>query len=135
MNEAAVLAAYAGIVGLAVPRFLRRARWTHRAPRLAIGLWSGLLLSFTVAFALLIHHLAAPRELLHRGALRFLHSCADPDGVLYSGPGSDTVQMVAPLIVTGWPLLWSAAALGRARFRRRAHAGMLDLVAHPAPEL
>src|SRR5262249_33686377 len=128
VNEAAVLAAYAGIVGLAVPRFLRRARWTHRAPRLAIGVWSGLLMSCTAALALLLHHLAAPRELLHHGPLRFLHSCAEPDAVLYSGPGSDAVQMFAPLAVATWPLVWSATALGRARLRRRAHAGMLDLV-------
>lgn len=135
MNEAAVLAMYAGTVGVVLPRFLQRSDWPHRAPRLAIGLWSGLLLSFTAAFALLVHHLAAPRRLLHHGALRFLHSCTDSDAVLYSGPGSDTVQMVAPLLVAGWPLLWSATALGRARFRRRAHAGLLDLVARPLEQL
>lgn len=135
MNEAAVLAGYAGTVGLAVPWFLQRARWTHRAPRLAIGLWASLLASFTAAFALLIHHVAAPRVPLHRGALRFLHDCADSDAVLYSGPGSDTIQMFAPLVVAGWPLIWSATALGRAQFRRRAHAGILDMIARPDPEL
>lgn len=130
-----MLAAYAGIVGVVLPRLLQRARWTYQAPRLAIGLWSGLLVSFTAAFTLLIHHVAAPHRLLHHGALRFLHSCTDSDAVLYSGPGSDTVQMVAPLAVAGWPLLWSATALGRARLRRRAHAAMLDLVARPALDL
>ena len=130
-----MLAAYAGTVGVVLPRLLQRARWTYQAPRLAIGLWSGLLVSFTAAFTLLIHHVAAPHRLLHHGALRFLHSCTDSDAVLYSGPGSDTVQMVAPLAVAGWPLLWSATALGRARLRRRAHAAMLDLVARPALDL
>lgn len=130
-----MLAAYAGIVGLAVPWSLRRARWTYQAPGLAIGLWSGLLLSFTVTFALLLHHLAAPREPLHDGALRLLHSCTDADAVLYSGPGSDTAQALAPLVVSGWPLVCGAVALGLARFRRHSHAGLLDLVARPAPDL
>ncbi|MBO1418014.1 M56 family metallopeptidase [Streptomyces sp. FH025] len=130
----ALLAVYALLVGLAAPRPLRRARWAHRAPGLATTLWLGLLLSFVVSLALVVHHLVVPERHLHEGVLGILHACGVA-GAVSPGPVGDVARMTAPLIVALWPLGWFAAVLLRARRHRSHHADMLDLVARPEPGL
>ncbi|MFJ4688005.1 M56 family metallopeptidase [Streptomyces sp. NPDC088789] len=75
MNAAPVLLGYAAGVGLLAPRLLLRSAWPHRAPALAVAVWLGLIVSFTLAVALAAHHLADPTGHLHADLIGLLHSC------------------------------------------------------------
>ncbi|MET9401186.1 M56 family metallopeptidase [Kitasatospora sp. NPDC002965] len=134
MTSTALLAAYALLVGLAVPRLLRRARWPYRAPGLAVTLWLGLMASFVASLTLVVHHLVVPQAHLHRGVLGILHACGVA-GTAGLGTAVDSAQMAAPLAVALWPAGWFAAVVLRARRHRRRHGAMLDLVARREPGL
>ncbi|MGW2541120.1 M56 family peptidase, partial [Kitasatospora sp. NPDC001574] len=94
MTSTALLAAYALLVGLAVPRLLRRARWPYRAPGLAVTLWLGLMASFVASLTLVVHHLVVPEAHLHRGVLGILHACGVA-GTAGLGTAVDSAQMAA----------------------------------------
>jgi hypothetical protein len=63
VNAAPALLGYAAAVGFAAPRLLLRSTWPHRAPVLAVAIWHGLSVSFTVAVALAAYHLASPTSI------------------------------------------------------------------------
>ncbi|MFD5083396.1 M56 family metallopeptidase [Kitasatospora sp. NPDC058406] len=134
MTSTALLAAYTLLVGLGVPRLLRRARWPYRAPGLAVALWLGLMVSFSASLTLVVHHLVVPEAHLHRGVLGILHACGVA-GTADLGTAVDSAQMAAPLVVALWPAGWFAAVVLRARRHRRRHGAMLDLVARREPGL
>ncbi|MFE2447790.1 hypothetical protein ACWDHW_46005 [Streptomyces melanosporofaciens] len=54
------LGRYAAVVGSVTPKALARSAWPHRAPGLAIAVWHGLALSFTIALVLTTYHLVTP---------------------------------------------------------------------------
>ncbi|MFJ5921431.1 M56 family metallopeptidase [Kitasatospora sp. NPDC092948] len=133
MTAALALLGYGLLVGVLAPLPLARARWTHRAPRLAVALWQGLGLSFLTALVLAAHHLAVPGVHLHLGLVGLLHLC----GVDHpAGPGlGGGWRLLLPVAAALWPLGRLAAALARTARHRRRHRTVLDLVAARDPGL
>ncbi|MFF0752526.1 M56 family metallopeptidase [Streptomyces sp. NPDC004267] len=133
MNAAPALLAYAAGVGLVGPRVLLRSAWPHRAPALGAAVWTALMLSFTLAVALVTAQLAMPSGHLHTGLFGLLHACgldrlADPgtlgalttplDGVA----APPLAAVVAPFAVLGGlagAFLFRLARAGRLRARHR----------------
>ncbi|MFD8598559.1 M56 family metallopeptidase [Kitasatospora sp. NPDC059646] len=136
MTAALALLGYALLVGVLAPLPLARARWTHRAPRLAVALWQGLTLSFLTALVLAAHHLAVPGVHLHLGLVGLLHLCGvdHPGGLLATGPGQSW-RLLLPAAAAAWPLGRYAAVLIRTARHRRRHRTLLDLVAARDPRL
>ncbi|MGW4378420.1 M56 family metallopeptidase [Kitasatospora sp. NPDC004531] len=134
MTAALVLLGYALLVGVLAPLPLARARWTHRAPRLAVALWQGLALSFLTALVLAAVHVAVPGGHLHLGLVGLMHLC----GVDHAGGGGAPpggLRLLLPVAAALWPLGRFAAVLGRAARHRRRHRRLLDLVATRDPRL
>ena len=67
MTGAVLLAGYAAAVGFLAPAALR-CGWSVRAPRLAMGLWLALLVSWVVAVALAVVAVAGPFPLSWPGS-------------------------------------------------------------------
>jgi hypothetical protein len=110
---------------------LAQARWTTRAPRLAIAAWqalaSSVLLSIAAAGAALAigfqHVRGDLAQLLHLCAENLKHGYASPAGTLLASVGLVTLGCL--LARTGWCALstWRHEAAGR-----RARVAVLDLV-------
>jgi len=136
MIAIAVLLAYAMLVGLALPHVLARARWTQRAPGLAVLVWQGLLLSFVSSVVLLAHHVVVRDRHVHDGAFGFLHVCgATGAGGAAAARAGEAAQLLLPLAAGLWPLGWYVLTVARAYRSRCRHAAQLDLLARPAPSL
>jgi beta-lactamase regulating signal transducer with metallopeptidase domain len=132
VSHTAALLLYGALLGVVAPAVLRRARWIQRVPVPAIGVWFGLGLSFIASLALLVHHLVAPGMAMDDGMPGLLHACeAVAADVLFRGPSGGTAQLLGPVAVALWPLGWYGFVLLRARWYRRRHAAMLNLVARP----
>ncbi|MEU3550888.1 M56 family metallopeptidase [Streptomyces longwoodensis] len=131
------LAGYAALVGALLPTVLARARWTHRAPGVAVLAWQGLMASFVVATALAVYHLVLTEQHVHAGIMGLLTVCglsADaPEG---GGPPNlgDLLALAAPLMVVLLPLVCLTRCAWLVRRARSRQLGMLALVGEPAPE-
>ncbi|MEW1599453.1 M56 family metallopeptidase [Streptomyces sp. NPDC093808] len=136
MNAAPVLLGYAVAVGFGAPTLLLRSTWPYRAPALAVAVWHGLSVSFTVAVALAAYHLATPTDHLHAGLVGLLHSCGlitaatTPDP-----PTADRLAVALPLAVVLLVLGCFAFEALRGRRDRSRHRNILDLVGHRSPQL
>lgn len=136
MNATPVLVAHTALVGFVAPPLLLRAGWPHRAPALALALWHGLALSFSLGVALTAYHLAMPAGHPHAGLLGLLHSCGLD--VLGSGAGPRTAARLAVALpaVLGLALAGSFAChLVRARRARTRHREAVDLVGRRSARL
>ncbi|MFE9031064.1 M56 family metallopeptidase [Streptomyces iakyrus] len=136
MNAAPALLAYVAGVGFLAPRLLLRSAWPHRAPTLALAVWHGLTVSFTIAVALAAHHLATPTEHLHANLIGVLHSCG-----LATVPAS-LDPTIANRLATALPLSVVLVVFGcfvfealRGRRARSRHREILDMVGRRSPQL
>ncbi|KAF5990712.1 M56 family metallopeptidase [Streptomyces sp. WAC00263] len=137
MITAVALAAYAVLVGVAVPSVLTRATWPHRAPVLAVLAWQGLMVTFVVATALSVYHLALTEQHVHDGLIGLLSACglaADAPASESSPTLGDVLVLAAPVVIVLLPLGWLVRCTWRARRARHRHLDMLTLVGEPAPE-
>ncbi|MEU8761482.1 M56 family metallopeptidase [Streptomyces sp. NPDC048659] len=138
MITSAVLAGYALLVGAASPRYLARARWTHRAPALAVGVWLLLMLTFVVSTALAAHHLVMADRHVHGGLIGLLSACGlGPHGTLADSAADPDVWDAAGLAAAGavvaLPLVWLLRTARTARAERRRQLDTLRLIGRPAP--
>ena len=137
MITAVGLAGYAGLVGVAVPPLLARARWAHRAPGVAVLAWQGLMVTFVVATALAVYHLVTAEQHMHDGLVGLLTACgvaADAPAGKASPDFGDALVIAAPLTVLLLPIGWLVRCAWRARRARTRQLDLLTLVGEPAPE-
>lgn len=137
MITAVALTGYAFLVGVVAPYFLARARWTHRAPAVAVLAWQGLMVTFIVSAALAVYHIVLLEQHVHDGLVGLLSACGlAPD----APPGGaeptlfDVAALLAPAAIVLLPAGWLARTLWIARRERRLHLDMLTLVGRPSPE-
>ncbi|MFE4670745.1 M56 family metallopeptidase [Streptomyces sp. NPDC056716] len=136
MSAAPVLFGYAAVVGVVAPRLLLRSAWPYRAPVLALAVWHGLIVSFTLAVALAAHQLAAPTEHLHADLIGFLHACGltaasgVPDPTI-----TERLAFALPFSVLLLVLGGFAVEVLRGRRARARHRRVLDLVGRRTPKL
>ncbi|MBC7269371.1 MAG: M56 family metallopeptidase [Streptomyces sp.] len=136
MNAAPALLGYAAAVGFAAPAALLRSTLPHRAPVLAVAVWHGLSVSFTVAVALAAYHLATPTEHLHAGLVGLLHSCGLTTATASPDP-TTAHRLAVALPVSVLVLVCGAFVLEMARGRRARtrHRHVLDMVGRRSPRL
>jgi Zn-dependent protease with chaperone function len=135
---AAVLAAYAALAGTLGSRLLGRARWTARAPLLAIitylaAGWSAVAAVGLAGLTLAVHAPAVSGGLSHLiGAcvLRLRDTYATPGGATVAGLGLTLAGAVAAR--TALTALAHLRAAGR---QARQHADTARLAGHPEPAL
>lgn len=136
MNAAAVLAAYAALVGAAAPRVLARSRWPHRAPALAVAVWLLLMATFVVSLTLAVYHLAMTEQHVHDGLVGLLSACGLAEGAPV-GAGDPTFRdaalLLAPTGVVLLPVAWLLRTAGTARAERRRRLAELELIGRPSP--
>ncbi|MGA5189254.1 M56 family metallopeptidase [Streptomyces griseoincarnatus] len=136
MNATPALLGYAATVGFAAPTLLLRSTWPHRAPVLAVAVWHGLSVSFTVAVALAAYHLATPTEHLHVGLIGLLHSCGLTTAT--ASPDPTTVGRLAvalPVSVVLMVFGFFVLEVLRGRRTRSRHRHVLDMVGRRSPQL
>ncbi|WP_435241374.1 M56 family metallopeptidase [Streptomyces cucumeris] len=134
MTDALALVCYAAVVGVLTPKALARGTWSHRFPALAVAMWQGLAVSFTLAVALASYHLIAPTGHLHNGMSGLLRFCGVPFAT--DVPGLMGVPAAAvPVGVMLLPLACFGFHLLRARHARARHRSVLDLVGRRSARL
>ena len=137
MITAVALAGYAALVGAVVPPGLARARWAHRTPAAAVVAWQGLMVTFVVAAALSVHHLALTERHVHDGLVGLLTACglhADTPASHAPPTFGDALVIAAPLTVLLLPVGWLLPCGLRARRARRRQLDTLTLVGTRVPE-
>ncbi|MDQ8706511.1 M56 family metallopeptidase [Streptomyces sp. LHD-70] len=128
MTGAAFQAMYLLVAAVLAPPLLARARWPIRAPRLAIGLWLGMVVSALASFVFLGLELAgtAVHALIWQCCVRWVaHLSPDSLRVLTTVAGA--------AIAVGVPLRVSTVLLrNHLRWRRRQqnHVAAVDLLGH-----
>ncbi|MFD8564833.1 M56 family metallopeptidase [Streptosporangium canum] len=138
MTVALILATYAVLAAVLLPRALRRARWADRAPRLAISLWLAACASALASAVLAGLTAVVPADAIGHGLARLFEVCA----ALLSG-GSEIpvasagfrLALLASGLIAGRAGFCVAAVLYRARRERRRHAEGLDLLGRHDGEL
>ena len=138
MSIAVVLVAYAAGVGMLGPRVLGRARWTARAPLLAIVTYLAAGWSVVAAVGLVGLTLAVHATALGGGLSQLIGACVHRLRATYGTPGGATVAglgltmagaVAARIGLTATTHLRTA---GRQALR---HAQTARLVGHPEPAL
>jgi beta-lactamase regulating signal transducer with metallopeptidase domain len=130
VTGAALLAAYAAAAGFLAPAVLRRG-WSGRAPRLAIGLWLALPLSWVIAVALAVLAATVPFPVSWSGpqpsgrpALSAGH--AVPGGVAVTAAG---LLLAAAVVLRVGACM--ASGLARSKRERRVHDAFLKAAGRP----
>ncbi|MFP8959012.1 M56 family metallopeptidase [Streptomyces nanhaiensis] len=135
---AALLAGYAFLVGVGAPYALARARWAHHAPRLAVLVWHGLMVTFVVTVALVLYHVTLRERHVHDGLLGLLTACGLLPGASAFGPAphtaADPASLLPPALVVLLPVGWFLRTVWRTRRAQRRHLDMLAMVGRPSPE-
>ncbi|MBW8795410.1 MAG: M56 family metallopeptidase [Streptomyces sp.] len=138
MITAVGLAGYAVLMGVVMPPRLIRARWAHRAPAVAVLAWQGLMVTFVVATALAVYHLAMTERHVHDGLVGLLTACGLAAHTASAGDTpptfGDVLVIAAPVVVVLLPAGWLIRCAWRARWARARQLDMLTLVGEPAPE-
>jgi Zn-dependent protease with chaperone function len=138
VSIAVVLVAYAAGVGMLGPRVLARARWTARAPLLAIVTYLAAGWSVVAAVGLVGLTLAVHATALGGGLSQLIGACVHRLRATYGTPGGATVAglgltmagaVAARIALTATTHLRTA---GRQALR---HAQTARLVGHPEPAL
>lgn len=148
MTAPLALALYALAVATVGSRWLERARWPDRSPRLGIVAWQAAATSTMLSITLAGLALAVPTLPASINLADFMHTCALALRQQYSSPGGAATSLgglalaVAMVSRMGWCLLVDAASARRCRTnqrqalrlvaRRDAEHGAL-LVEHPTP--
>ena len=138
MTVAAVLAAYAACLGILGSRMLGRARWTARAPLLAIVTYLAAGWSVIVALGLAGLTLAVHATALGGGLSHLIGACVHRLQATYGTPGGATVAGLgltlagAVLARTALTAVAHFRAAGRQALR---HAQTARLVGKPEPTL
>jgi Zn-dependent protease with chaperone function len=138
VTVAAVLLAYAALLGVGAPRLLRGASWPERAPRLAICLWQALSASVLAAATLAGLALAVPSARISGDLAELLRACVMSLRASYATPGGAAIAGAGLTVTTVLLLRVGYCATGgllRGSRARRAHARKLAILARPAPEL
>ncbi|MGP3917299.1 M56 family metallopeptidase [Nonomuraea sp. 10N515B] len=129
MTVAIALAAYAAFAAVALPRLLRRAAWTDRAPRLAIAMWQAAGASVVVSVLLSAFAIAVPASVVGHGLAALFEACA---ALLGHGATLSTTSARIGLLIGGLVLARLAytggAVLLSTRRGRRRHAEALALL-------
>jgi Zn-dependent protease with chaperone function len=125
-----LLAAYAAAAGFLAPAALRRS-WAVRAPRLAMGLWLALPVSWIVAVALAAFAVAAPFALSWPGSRpgdrsALLAGHAVPAGAAVAAMG---LLLAAAVVLRAAACVASGLATGHRE--RREHAAFLEAAGRP----
>lgn len=132
MRVAAILLAYAAVVAVAGPLWLRRVDWPQRAPRLAIAVWQTLSVAVLTAVVLAGIALAVPTGALSANFASWLRACLMALREGYATKGG-TALAVTGLLAAAAMTLRSAGCLivglVRAGRHRRSHADALALLA------
>lgn len=136
MNAAPALLGYVAGVGFLAPRLLLRSAWPHRAPTLALAVWHGLTVSFTIAIALAVHHLAMPTEHLHANVIGALHYCGLATATTVPDPAVVNRLVIAlPISVLLLVFACFVFEAFRGRRARSRHRKILDMVGRRSPQL
>lgn len=138
MIAAIALVAYALAVAVTLPRFLRGAAWTARAPRLAIAFWQAASVSIVGALVLAGLVLALPTASLAGGLAGVLHSCEMAIREAYASAGGlalTSTGMVLAGTVAARTMWCLTAALARASRLRTHHRAVLRMVGRPSAAL
>ncbi|MEU1389763.1 MULTISPECIES: M56 family metallopeptidase [unclassified Nonomuraea] len=136
MIAAVVLACYTVVAALWLPVLGQRAaKWSDRAPRLAIALWQAGAASVVASAVLAALAFAVPAEIVGHGLAGLFEACAD---MLGDGSGVSRVGFAA-MLAAGAVLarvLWcGGTVLVKAAVERRRHAAMLRLLGRRDAEL
>jgi hypothetical protein len=137
MTTTLVLGGYALLVGAAAPYALVRARWAHRAPRLAVLAWQGLMVTFVVTTALSVYHLVLAEQHVHNGLAGLLSACGVLPGATTGGsvPSTgDAAVLLGPVLIVLLPVGWFLRMTWLTRRAQRRHLDMLAVVGSPAPQ-
>ena len=113
MTVAAVLVAYAAGLGILGPRMLGRARWTARAPMLAIVIYLAAGWSVIIALGLAGLTLAVHATALGAGLSNLIGACVHRLRATYGTPGGATVA--------GLGLILAGAVVARTTLTAIAH--------------
>jgi Zn-dependent protease with chaperone function len=135
---AAVLVAYTACVGMLGRRVLGRARWTARAPLLAIitylaAEWSAIAALGLAGLSLAVQATALGGELSH-----LIGACVLRLRATYQTPGGATVAglgLTLAGVVAAWTLLTALTHLRASGRQASRHAQTARLVGHPEPGL
>jgi hypothetical protein len=129
MTVAVILALYGVFAALVLPRFLKRATWADRAPRLAIAMWQAASASVIVSALLSAFAVAVPASVVGHGLAGLFEACA---AMLSDEATLNTTSTRAGFIAGGLVLTRLAytggAVLLSARRERRRHAEALTLL-------
>lgn len=131
-----VLLGYAVLVATLAGRWLSRAGWTQRAPRLGIAAWQVLTASVVLAVVLAGLAVAVPALPVTTDLAALLHSCRAALREHYSTPGgaaAASAGAVLALVVTGRVVACVLVSLSRARRVGSAHRRGLQLFARRDP--
>ncbi|MGP3965297.1 M56 family metallopeptidase [Nonomuraea sp. 3N208] len=129
MTVAALLALYAAVAALVLPRRLKRAVWTDRAPRLAITIWQAASASVVVSLLLAVFAMAVPASVVGHGLAWLFEACAVllTDEASLSTTSTRVSLVVGGLVLARLAYTGGAVLLGARRDRRR-HAEALVLL-------
>ena len=138
MTIAVVLVAYAAGVGMLGPRVLGRARWTARAPLLAIVTYLAAGWSVVAAVGLVGLTLAVHATALGGGLSQLIGACVHRLRATYGTPGGATVAGLGLTMagaVAARTALTATTHLRTAGRQALRHAQTARLVGHPEPAL
>ncbi|MFG1702613.1 M56 family metallopeptidase [Nonomuraea sp. M3C6] len=129
MTVAVILALYSAFAALVLPRFLRRAAWTDRAPRLAIAMWQAASASVVISALLSAFAVAVPASVVGHGLAGLFEACAAllGDEATLSTTSTRVGLIAAGLVLARLAYTGGAVLLG-ARRERRHHADALTLL-------
>ncbi|OXY92411.1 M56 family metallopeptidase [Streptomyces diastatochromogenes] len=136
MIVAAVLFAYAVLLGTLAPRLLGRARWTERAPRLGIVAWQALGVSALASAVMAGLALTVPTVRVSADLAQLLQACVMALTAQYASPGgaaAGAAGAVLALAVLGRAAWCAGAAVLRIRRERQEHREVLDMVGRADP--
>ncbi|ACZ83083.1 M56 family metallopeptidase [Streptosporangium roseum] len=136
MTAAVVLALYAVVAVVTLPRLLIRGELAERAPRLAIAVWLAACTSAVASVILSALAAAVPATVIGHGLAEFFEACAAmlSHGAPLTSPGTRAALLGAAVIAARITYC-GAAILVRARRERRQHAGMLNIIGRHDGEL
>ncbi|MDH6223989.1 M56 family metallopeptidase [Streptomyces sp. MJP52] len=134
MTSTLFLAGYAAFVGVFAPRVLARARWTHRAPRLAVLAWYALMATFLVTVTLAAYHLVLREQHVHDGLVGLLSACGLFPVGSASHAAADPATLLPPALVVLLPAGWFLDRVWRTRRAQRRHVALLAVVGNPSAD-
>ncbi len=133
MTSALLLVAFAFTAGTWGASALAQARWTARAPRLAIAAWQALATSVLLSVAAAGAALAIGFQHVRGDLAQLFNVCAENLKHGYASPGGTVVAAfgLASLGILVTRTLWCTLSIWRQDAgERRARVAMLDLVGH-----